>query len=80
MPHVKAAYEKFHLKGFDIVSVSFDSKREDWLKAIDQLGMTWNHLSDLKGWKCSVAPIYGIKSIPYTILIGPDGIIIGGDY
>jgi len=80
MPHVKAAYEKYHSKGFDIVSVSFDSKKEDWLKAIDQLGMTWNHLSDLKGWKCAVAPIYGIKSIPCTVLIGPDGIIIGGDY
>ena len=80
MPSVKAAYEKYHPKGFEIVSVSLDSKKDAWLKAIDQLGMTWHHLSDLQGWKNSAAQLYGVTSIPCTILIGPDGIIIGGDY
>lgn len=80
MPNVKAAYDKYHPKGFEIVSVSLDNKRDAWLNAIEQLGMNWHHLSDLQGWKCSAGQVYGINSIPCTVLIGPDGVIVGGDY
>lgn len=80
MPSVKAAYDKYHSKGFDIVSVSLDNKKDAWLKAIEQLGMNWNHLSDLQGWKCTAGQIYGVNGIPCTLLIGPDGVIIGNDY
>ncbi len=36
MPNVKANYEKYHAKGFEIVGLSFDSKLEAWKKAIEQ--------------------------------------------
>ena len=55
MPNVKAAYEKYHAKGFDILGISFDNTREAWLKGIADLGMTWPQLSDVKGWKSLAA-------------------------
>lgn len=76
MPHVKAAYEKYHDKGFDIVGVSFDNNKAAWTAAIAKLGLPWHHISDLKGWQCAAASVYGINSIPATLLIGPDGKII----
>lgn len=76
MPHVKAAYEKYHDKGFDIVGVSFDNNKAAWTGAIAKLGLPWHHISDLKGWQCAAASVYGINSIPATLLIGPDGKII----
>lgn len=76
MPAVKALYEKYHAKGFDIVGVSFDNKRDAWLKSINSLGLPWHHISDLKGWQCAAGSIYGINSIPATLLIGPDGKIV----
>ena len=76
MPHVKAAYEKYHDKGFDIVGVSFDNNKAAWTAAITKLGLPWHHISDLKGWQCAAASVYGINSIPATLLIGPDGKII----
>ncbi len=79
MPHVKAAYDRFHPKGFEIVGVSLDNNREAWLKAIDQLGMPWPHLSDLKGWQCEAAGIYGVRSIPCTVLFGPDGKVVAAN-
>lgn len=79
MPNVVAAYQKFHSKGFDILSLSFDSNREAWLKAVNDLGMTWNHLSDLKGWESLAAKKYGIRSIPSTILFSPDGHVVAVD-
>ena len=76
MPNVKAAYEKYHDKGFDIVGVSLDSKREAWLKAIDDMQLPWHHLSDLKYWDCAASKLYGVNGIPCTLLIGPNGKII----
>lgn len=80
VPHVKAAYDKYHSKGFEVVGVSLDSKKDAWLKAVEQLEMNWPQLSDCKGWSNSAGRLYGVNSIPCTILIGPDGVIIGGNY
>ena len=76
MPEVKALYEKYHAKGFDIVGVSFDNKEKAWKDAVKTMDLPWHHLSDLKGWQCAAAGIYGINSIPATLLVGPDGKII----
>jgi peroxiredoxin len=79
MPNVKAAYEKFHSKGFEIVGVSLDNKKEAWTKAIADLGITWTQLSDLQGWKNAAAQKYGVNAIPCTLLIGPDGKIVASN-
>jgi len=76
MPNVVAAYEKYHAKGFDIVGLSFDNKKEPWVKAIGDLKMPWAHLSDLKGWKTVAAGVYGVNSIPDNLLIDPQGKIV----
>ena len=76
MPNVLEAYNKFHDKGFEVVGVSFDQKKEAWVKAIGQLKMPWLQISDLKGWQCAAAPIYKVNSIPDNILIDPQGKII----
>ena len=77
MPAVKAAYEKFASKGFEIVGISLDSNQSAWEKGTESLGITWPQMSDLKGWKCEGAALYGINSIPATLLVDPNGIIIG---
>ena len=76
MPNVKALYEKYKNRGFDIVGLSFDNEAKAWMDAIDKMGLPWHHLSDLKGWKSLAASTYGINSIPATLLIGPDGKIV----
>lgn len=76
MPNVKAAYERFHAKGFDVVGLSFDANADAWKAAINRFAMPWANLSDLKGWESAAAKKYKIHSIPDNILIGPDGRII----
>jgi peroxiredoxin len=75
-PNVVAVYNKYHDKGFDILGVSLDSDRDAWLKAIEDDGLTWNHVSDLAYWDNAVAKQYGVRSIPHTVLVGPDGVIL----
>ena len=75
-PNVVALYEEYKDKGFEILGVSLDSKRANWLKAIDDDGLTWSHISDLKGWKCEPCKPYRVNSIPFTVLLDEEGKII----
>lgn len=78
LPNVIATYNKFHAKGFEIIGVSLDSERDKldaFLKKTD--GMTWPQYFDGQGWQNKLAGKYGVESIPFTVLVGPDGKIIG---
>ena len=76
MPNVVANYQKYHQKGFEIVGVSFDQKKDAWVNAVQQMGMRWPQMSDLLGWKCAASEAYGIFSIPASVLLDPLGNII----
>jgi peroxiredoxin len=76
-PNVVNVYNKYHNDGFEVLGVSLDQNKENWLKAIESDGLVWTQVSDLKGWSNEVANQYGIKSIPSSLLIDPNGIIIG---
>jgi len=65
-------------KGFTILSVSMDQKKEAWVKAIADDKLTWEyHMSDLGGWDSKPAQIYGVQYIPQAFLVGSDGKVIG---
>ncbi|NRF40682.1 AhpC/TSA family protein [Pedobacter foliorum] len=80
-PNVLSAYNKYKSKGFTVLSVSIDEKKdkEKWLKAIKEDGMIWTQLSDLKGNDNLPYKIYGITTIPANLLISPDGVVIAKD-
>lgn len=75
-PNVVNVYNEYHKKGFNIIGVSLDMKKEDWLKAIKDDKLTWTHVSDLQYWNNSVARLYAVNSIPANFLIDDKGIII----
>lgn len=78
-PNVVAAYKKYHDKGFEIMGVSLDSKKDAWLKAIAADGLTWTHVSELTGWANTAAIAYGVKSVPASFLLDPQGKVVGKD-
>jgi thiol-disulfide isomerase/thioredoxin len=76
-PNVVRLYNKYKSKGFEIYSVSLDKSKERWVQAIQQDGLIWpSHVSDLAQWSSSVVPQYGIKGIPFTVLLDKDGNVI----
>jgi peroxiredoxin len=75
-PNVVAAYNKFKDKGFTVYGVSLDRTREKWMQAIEEDGLTWNHVSDLKYFNSVAAQTYGITGIPFSILLDRNGIIV----
>ena len=79
MPNVVANYAKYHEKGFEIIGMSFDQKADAWKKAVEQMGMKWPQLSDLGGWQSAAVEVYGISSIPASILLDGSGKIVALD-
>lgn len=75
-PNVVRVFNKYKDKGFTVYGVSLDQNREKWLGAIKSDGLTWTHVSDLKGWSSEGAKLYGVKSIPQTYLIDKEGKVI----
>lgn len=75
-PNVVKAYNEFHDKGLEILGVSLDSDKDKWLAAIVKDGLTWHQVSDVNGWDCEPVKIYAVSSIPHSVLVDPDGIIV----
>lgn len=75
-PNVVKAYQRFKDKNFTILGVSLDKERDSWLKAINDDGLTWTHVSDLKYWETKAVGIYHFDGIPYNVLVDPQGKVI----
>jgi len=76
-PNVVNAFKKYGSKGFTVLGVSLDEKREKWVAAIAKDGLAWTHVSDLAFWQNAAAKQYGVMSIPANFLLDKDGMIIG---
>lgn len=75
-PHVKKLYNKYADQGFEVLGVSLDKTKSRWVQAIEKDGLSWQHVSDLKGWGNEAAKMYSVRSIPHTVLLDEEGRII----
>lgn len=76
-PNVVALYNSYKKRNFTILSVSMDEDPVKWKEAIKMDGLLWDtHVSDLKGWKSGMVPLYQFDGIPFTVLVNPEGKII----
>lgn len=73
-PNVKRLYQQYKNKGFEVLGVSIDQKREDWLKAVKEDEITWLQVLDQNS---AVAQQFNVRAIPMTFLIDKNGVIIG---
>ena len=81
LPHLTAAYEKFHAKGFEVLGVSLDrTNASEKLAAFTKENqMPWPEIYDGQFWKAAIAQSYYIDSIPHPFLVdGDTGTIVAG--
>ena len=75
-PNMVKLYNDFKEKGLVVVSVSLDEKKDKWEEAIKKDGLTWLHLSDLKGWQGDVVKMYNIDAVPTILVLDENNRII----
>jgi thiol-disulfide isomerase/thioredoxin len=73
---LQALYNSYQPKGFEIYGISLDSKRENWLNALEKDKRIWTNVSTVEGFKTPVSLEYGITSLPSNFLIDASGKII----
>ncbi|CAN5790756.1 TlpA disulfide reductase family protein [soil metagenome] len=76
-PNLLEQYTQYKDKGFDILGVSLDDDKKKWAKAIEQDGIPWTQVSDLKGWNNEIGRLYGVRAVPASFLLDREGKIIG---
>lgn len=79
LPHLTAAYQKYHDQGFEVLGISLD-REGDGRKLADftkKNRMPWPQIFDGKYWQAEIAQLYGVRSIPTAYLVdGDTGLVI----
>ena len=75
-PNVVKQYHIYQSKGLNILGISLDVQKANWLEAIQKDGLTWQHASDLKNFDGPTEKLYHIEAIPSNFMIDPQGIIV----
>jgi thiol-disulfide isomerase/thioredoxin len=75
-PNIVAAYKEYHDKGFNIIGISLDKNKDNWVKGIQDDHLDWLQVSDLLFWNSAIAKLYGVRAIPANYLVDSKGIIV----
>ena len=78
-PNIVRLYHQYKDNGFEVFGVSLDRTKEAWVEAIEDDGLVWTQVSDLKYFNSEAAATYQINAIPATYMIDPDGNILAKD-
>ena len=76
IPKIKAVYEKYYDKGFDVIGVSLDEDETTLRTYIKENEMPWRHIFDGQKWSGHLVEQYGVRSIPAPFLIDREGKVI----
>jgi thiol-disulfide isomerase/thioredoxin len=77
IPVLKDLYSAYHPIGkLEILGISCDRDIDAWKKALEEEQMTWPQMHDQHQAPYNPSDVYGISSIPTTLLIDREGIIV----
>jgi peroxiredoxin/TolA-binding protein len=75
LPRLQAAYARYHAKGFEIIAVSLDETKSAVVDFSKARKLPWKQVHNATA-NGDLVEAFGIRSIPATFLISPEGTII----
>ncbi|SFD75335.1 Peroxiredoxin [Chitinophaga sp. CF118] len=73
---IKEMLKQFKGKNLTVIGVGLEDRKDSWIEAIQQDGLGWLQLSDLKYMKNEVAELYDVRAVPQNVLIDASGHIV----
>ena len=74
-PNVVRVYQKYKDKGLSILGVSLDRNADAWKKAIEDDGLDWHHVSNVRYFD-EIAELYNVSAIPASFILDANGVIV----
>jgi peroxiredoxin len=75
-PGLVKAWQQYKKQGLEIISISLDTNKPQWLDAAQKDNLTWLQLCDLSASHGPVPGLYGVHAIPQNFLLNKEGIIV----
>lgn len=76
-PELKELYKEFAPKGFEIYGYSIDKDKSKWKAQIETDALPWLQFVTDEAIEPKGENLYGVRGIPFTVLIDKDGSILG---
>lgn len=78
IPHLKETYQRYHEKGFDIISISIDDDMNAWVKAVKDENMAWTQVCGAKGnsFDKECMNLFGVRGVPSCVLVDKEGKVV----
>lgn len=79
LPELIKVYDKYHGRGFEIVSVFLDQDKLAIEHHIRDHKIPWPYAFDGKGWDNEVARQWGISGVPTNPIVDKTGVVVEGN-
>ncbi|MBE0647132.1 MAG: redoxin domain-containing protein [Bacteroidales bacterium] len=76
LPKAKALYEAQSPKRYEVVAISIDTSRSEWMQVVNEEKLNWINASELKGFDGKSADLYNIYATPTMFLLDRDKKIV----
>ena len=88
IPDLRGLYRTFngkeykHARNFEIVSIAVEQSQKRWPKAVEKYDLDWPYhtldlATDLRFFDSPIANAYGVKEVPTSFFLNPEGKILG---
>ncbi len=79
MPELKRLYDTYKHKNFEVVGISIDTDKQNWLKSTTKNQLNWLNLLDVTGLDGVIGKTYKLQWVSNKVLINPKGKVVSKD-
>ena len=76
IPRLKKLYAKYKPKGFEILGISIDNDRAEWMETVNSNNLPGFQANDIGLFKSAAAQTLLVSTTPYTFILNKEGRII----
>ena len=76
MPEHVKSLSKLDQSQVEVLFVSLDDDKEKFMEAVNKFQIPFTNLRDERGWGSDLVRAFGVRYMPFDIVIGPEGTIV----